>query len=76
MTKGSIRWAPYPGGPQQCRTLAAPGRYSTVLVCWQTGPGKGREARIPTGGLRQHKRDVPCLEFCDDLMCLKHGLLS
>ncbi len=76
MIKGSVRWAPFPGGPQKCRTLASPGRHDTVLVRWQTGPLKGREARIPASGLRQHKRDVPCLEFCENLVCAEHGLLS
>ena len=73
--KGSVRWAPFPGGPQKCRVTVSANR-GTVGVRWQTGPLKGRPARIPVAGLRQHKRDVPCGEFCDDLLCPTHGLMS
>ena len=40
------------------------------------GPLKGHEARIPVAGLRVHKRDVPCGNFCDNLLCPEHGLMS
>ena len=60
MTKGSIRWAPFPGEPQKCRVVASPNK-GTVLVRWQTGPLKGREARVPSAGLRQNKRDLDIL---------------
>ncbi len=70
-----MRWAPFPGGPQKCRILAGANR-GCVAVRWQTGPLRGHEARIPAAGLRQRRRDVPCGESCDDLLCTVHGLLS
>lgn len=73
--RGSVRWAPFPGGPQKCRILAG-ANHGNLAVLWQTGPLKGHEARIPVAGLRVHKRDVPCGNFCDYLLCPTHGLMS
>lgn len=57
MIKGSIRWAPFPDGAQKCRVVSSAAGGS-ILVRWLTGPLKGREARIASSGLRQHKRDI------------------
>lgn len=72
-TKGSVRWAPFPGGPQKCRVVAH-GKMGLLLVRWQGGPLKGKEARIAASSLRQHKRDVACDDPCDDIECREHGI--
>lgn len=59
-TKGSIRWAPWPGpgGAFQVRIRSAPSKKGYVLVRWQGGPLKGFEANLELKTLRSNKRDA------------------
>ncbi len=59
-TKGSIRWAPWPGpgGAFQVRIRSAPSKTGLVSVRWQGGPLKGQEANLELRTLRSNRRDA------------------
>ena len=59
-TKGSIRWAPWPGpgGAFRVRIRSAPSKGGYVMTKWLDGPLQGQEANLELKTLRTRKLEA------------------